>query len=748
MNEIHSIDKPSRRLWVTRCCWAIIGMLGLCTPLVVVGVYSVRSSTADMTQWLPDGRPAVNQYKQFVTQFGVDDFVLITWDDCHVDDERIPKLANALREARGNPERWRAVTTGPEALDELTDDPPGLSVPLATSRLQGLLLGTDRSTTCIVLTLTSHGTDDPHAVLETIRDVAHQSCGFHDNQLRLAGSVYKAAMIDYESDQVLAQCVAPSCAIALIVTFLLLRSIRQTFVVLVTASFCGTLSIAIVHFSSGSMNAVLVVLPTLIFVLTVSGAVHLANYYRDALRDGAGEHAAIDALKAGIVPCTLATISTSIGMASLLISDLQPVRDFGFYSALSLLVSLGILFACFVAILTLWPQRAHSTKSDGGLMNVLLDAASNLIVRHHCLCMIACLILLGFTAYGLRYIRGSVDLFRTFRPENELIQNYTWIEENVGSLAAIEVVVHFSNDCEWPLIRRIEQLNQIRRVVHEHEDLGPSLSALSFAPPIPKPGGVRQTIRRTTYEQQFDINREKVRDSGWLTSDGTGESWRIHVRLSEIAGPDYDTVIQDLNEQIQPLFAEDEENITVSYTGGCPLIDESQSELLNDLTQSFLLAFAILCPITMIVLRGFWVGLITMVPNVAPVVIVFGLLGWLGVPVEIGTMLTASVALGIAVDDSLHFLTWYRRAIEQGETRVAAIKVAYRRCAVAMIQTTLICSGGMIFLVTASFVPASQFAVLMMALLMLALLADLVLLPALLASPLGAIFFRPRTSST
>ena len=94
------------------------------------------------------------------------------------------------------------------------------------------------------------------------------------------------------------------------------------------------------------------------------------------------------------------------------------------------------------------------------------------------------------------------------------------------------------------------------------------------------------------------------------------------------------------------------------------------------------------------------------------------------------------------MDDTLHFLTWYRRSIEAGETRERAIKVAYRRCAPAMIQTTLICSIGMLLLIPAAFVPASQFALLLIVLLLMALIGDLILLPALLASPLGLAFCR------
>ena len=104
--------------------------------------------------------------------------------------------------------------------------------------------------------------------------------------------------------------------------------------------------------------------------------------------------------------------------------------------------------------------------------------------------------------------------------------------------------------------------------------------------------------------------------------------------------------------------------------------------------------------------------------------------------------MTASVALGIAVDDTLHFLTWFRRGLLRGDTRAEAIIEAYQRCAPAMTQTTLIAAPSMLVFFFSSFQPVSQFGLLMFILLAAALVGDLVMLPALLATRFGACFYR------
>jgi predicted RND superfamily exporter protein len=184
----------------------------------------------------------------------------------------------------------------------------------------------------------------------------------------------------------------------------------------------------------------------------------------------------------------------------------------------------------------------------------------------------------------------------------------------------------------------------------------------------------------------------------------------------------------------------------VTYTVVVPIIYKAQRELLNDLMESFFLAFGVIALVMMCVLRGIRAGLVAMVPNVFPAVVVFGLMGWTGIWIEIGSIMTASAAMGIAVDDTFHFLTWFRNGTGRGMPRQEALRFAFRRCAGAMFHTTLICSCGLLVFSLSSFMPIVRFSWLMAILLVAALVGDLVLLPALLASPLGRLF-EPRLRS-
>jgi predicted RND superfamily exporter protein len=186
------------------------------------------------------------------------------------------------------------------------------------------------------------------------------------------------------------------------------------------------------------------------------------------------------------------------------------------------------------------------------------------------------------------------------------------------------------------------------------------------------------------------------------------------------------------------------ENVRFDVTGGVPLVIMAQELLLWDLIYSFTAAFALITVTMIIMLNGIVRGLLAMIPNIFPCVIVFGMLGLCGVPVDMGSMMTASVALGISVDGTLHLLTWVNIGLKRGLQRKDAVLYAYHHCSTALFQTTLICGVGMLVFGLSDFVPVARFAGLLFVILTVSLIGDLIALPAILFSRLGKSFEMPK----
>jgi len=737
--------------------WWPILLLAAGIPPIAHGMVALETNTSGFAQWLPDSQSAKREYDWFVDRFGRDDFVLVSWNNCTLDDERLIRLASALnaQDGTGGSKRSRAlvqrVITGPGVLDQLQAAPLNLTREVAIERLEGVFIGPDHRQTCAFIQPTDLGATNQGELIELIRRTALRECGLSAEALKLGGSIYEAVEIGIETDRALHDFTIPVFALSIVLALLSLRSVRLTLVVLACAGYCRCLSLAIVYYSGGYLSAVLIVMPALVYVLSISSAVHLVNYYRDAVREGGEAGAAYRALRVGWIPCTLAAGTTAIGLFSLCVSDIPPVRTFGFYSAISLLLSAVILFLFLPTALEVWPDRSagaveggqHRPKADDPRQS-LVSLGAELIIRHERWVIAISLVVVVMFAAGLFRIVTTVKLERMFSPQSAMIQNYRWIEERIGPLVSVEVIPGFGENCSLDLTERIELIVEIEQALRMLPEVGGVISPATFVPEIPKQVSLRDAVKRRIFTKKATAQRERMIEEGFLRIGRGAEHWRISARVPAIQDVNYEEFISRVRRQIDRVLHSPEQagakGITVTYTGLIPMIDRAQRRLLDDLVNSFLLAAVLICPVMMVIVRGFWSGLLAMIPNTVPAVIVFGGLGWLGIPVDVGAILTASVALGIAVDDTLHVLTWYSRGIRAGLGQKEAIRNAFSRCAVAMIQTTLICGLGLLVLVNSSFVPTSRFAWLILVLLVAALIGDLVLLPAILAGPLGKLF--------
>jgi hypothetical protein len=144
--------------------------------------------------------------------------------------------------------------------------------------------------------------------------------------------------------------------------------------------------------------------------------------------------------------------------------------------------------------------------------------------------------------------------------------------------------------------------------------------------------------------------------------------------------------------------------------------------------------------VMMVQLRSFAAGLLSMLPNLFPVIVIFGAMGMFGIDVDIGTVMAASVGLGVAVDDTVHFLTWFRHGMDIGLGHRDATMLAYQRCGRAMVQTTLVGGLGLAVFAISTFTPTQRFGYMMLTLLSAAVVGDLIFLPALTSGPIGRFF--------
>lgn len=729
-------------------------LIGLILPALAWNArLAVENMRIKPEQWAPLSFPARERYDRFSRLFEGQDVVVVSWDGCTVDDPRLAALEEALHapaeESRRTEHRkiFDRIVTGYRVVRELTADPLRLPREEVLSRLKGTLVGPDGKTSCLIVVLTYEGNAQRQQSIDRILETAVRVTGVPRDALYVTGPPVDGVAIDIESIHGVNVFGAVSTVISLLLCWYCVRSWAATGAI-VCAGICGQLAVlGSIHLMGYSLDAVLIIIPSLLFVLTVSAGVHFAHYYDEAAAKNGTESIVGRALRRGWKPCALAAATTVVGLGSLVVSDIAPISAFGQFSAAGVVLCNLLLLLLLPGALVFWPPRKHVGKT--GSVDVMPPSPSRrrrwhlglrvFLLVHRRPRVIAAGFLLGMllTGCGLLHLTTAVSGLSLFASDSRIIRDYRWMEKNIGPIVPVEVVLGFHTDANLTIVEKLQMVADVQRAIAALPGLSGTMSAVTFAPELPSGTGPAAMLRHRLVNQRLNVLQQSFRDAHYLSHDGDRELWRISARVSALEHRDYGETLADLERRLAPILAEHRETyagLSAEYTGILPLVDTVQNAILRDLSRSFLTAFVLVALAVGLAQRSVTGGVIAMLPNVFPAIVVFGSMGWLGIPVDIGSVMTASVALGIAVDDTLHFLAWYRGEVARGATVDSAVRSSIRHCGRAMVQTTCICGLGLVVFTTSDFVPTQRFAWMMVTLLTTALLGDLVLLPALLCS--------------
>ncbi len=759
-----------RRL-VRRALLGIV-LVALALPWIIIASQRVFDDIHNVPYlWVSGDFQPRQIFDDFLERFDRPETIILSYPGCTVDDPRLARLARRLTSSQTTEtghtfgKLFPDVATGYGALQSLQQPPMELSRPAALQRLRGILVGPDGQTSCAVISVSRQGAEMRGQVADIIRNAAARTVGLPADDFVMAGGLLEGVEIDAESSRS-SRLVVPSAIVSLVLCIICLRSVWLSLPIFVLSMIGQGLVLAITHYSGIAMNAILLVLAPLVFTLTMSAGVHLANYYREEkAREGAA--GAMDrAVRLGWMPCALAALTTAIGLASLAVSEVVPVRQFGTLGAIGCLAAFALLFMTFPGVISYrspapvpkrGKKRGKSPRTDNPIRPKKFDARSSakrsgidnlesprlraiglFVGRYAYPLTFLVLVLMGVGTGGISRLRTSVDVLSLLPQGSRLVQDFHWLEEHLGPLVPLEFIVQFSSDDDRLLIERLEVLQRVQAALMPLPDVGGTMSALNFLPSLPRSGGIGGTVRRRVFNTTVEQNLSSLAAGGYLAQDAQGQAWRLTVRTRSIDPRRQGDVMERLQQQADAALAASPAGrvkATVQLTGIVPLVHASQSLLLRDLTTSFLTAFLIVGTVMVGATRSLRSGLIAMVPNLFPVVIVFGFLGWTGTAVDIGTMMTASVALGIAVDGTLHFLVTFDRENARLGNVEAAVQETLQRCGRAMGHATLICGVGLLVFCLSGFLPTQRFAIMIFTLLAAALIGDVVLFPALLIGP-------------
>ena len=412
--------------------------------------------------------------------------------------------------------------------------------------------------------------------------------------IRLGGPPVDNVAIDEEGQITLVRLVGFSVLVGVTISWLNFRNWGVVLMLFFVGAISAVFSLSIVWWGRSSFDAVLMSMPSLVYVLGLSGAVHIANYYRDTVDTDGFPGNPGKALAHGWKPCTLAAITTALGLVSLVNSEIVPIRKFGFFSAVGVVFTLTLLFTFLPAALSLWPPRNFGTKNknEGWGMAEYVTAFWRRVglfcVRRHGLVTVVCLLAMLLAAFGLPRIKTSVQLLKLFDQHNKIIADYSWLETHLGKLVPMEVLIRVDpalmrsaeldanpdDDVAAPaanegdekfrlnFLERMEIAESVRTQIDRQfgvgrgDITGTAMLASTFVPPLPGPGGgFRAASERGAFSRQLADYREDIQKSDYFrVDDDQSELWRVSLRLGALNDVDYGDFIGQLKKAVEPVM--------------------------------------------------------------------------------------------------------------------------------------------------------------------------------------------------
>ena len=694
---------------------------------------------------IPDS-PDLAAYHDFADRFG-NDRVLVVGIDC--DDPLAPATIAELRrvvsglEAIDGVVRVYSLVSAPMVRgggDTVRIAPPvegppptGAAATALLARLDrdpvyaGRLVSRDRRLLGVLATLDPP--PDDHEAYRRITEAAGAVLAPLGDRAHLSGE----PVIENEMNRFMRRDLETFIPITLILTAATLLFLFRTPVGVLlpmAAIIASTLwALAIFLLSGRTVNNVSSMIPPLIMVIAASDAVHLFSHYRSQAHL-LGRPAAITETVRRIGPgCLMTSLTTAAGFASLTSSPIPALDDFGRFSALGVLFSFCLTILALPAALHLLPLPSPprpAATGDGWALGL-----AHRLTRAPRWILTASLLVFVASAAAIPRIRVETNDLTYFKEGSAIRTDTALIQHHLGGVRPLDLVLTgkpgaFTDPERLARLARFGDWVRTVKGIDGATSAADLLTAL-FARLDGRPIGDHTRPAIAQGYLFFELSEEGSEELARYLS---GDRAIAHIALQE--GESRTTVMKQQIEQIRARAAHDFPELHLEVTGYAHFYMLISDLIVSSQVRSLAIALVSVTAMMVLFFRSWRTGLLSMVPNVIPLTCTFGLMGAAGIALNSATAMVASVALGLAVDDTIHFLNHLQQERKSAPTVAAALAPALRVVARPMVYTSVILGIGFGTLLFSRFIPSFYFGLLAVATVVTALLGDLFLLPALL----------------
>lgn len=496
------------------------------------------------------------------------------------------------------------------------------------------------------------------------------------------------------------------------------------------------------------IDLMITVLPTIIFVVGMSDSVHVLTKYLQELRNGRDKNEAIKyAFKSIRLATFLTALTTSIGFLTLVLSNIKPISDFGIYISVGVMLAYGLTFSMLPALLFLGkPKRLITFSTSDDFWTKKLSYAFRWVLRNRNKLFLGGFAITFIGLYGLSILKVDNVILEDLKDDHVLKQEFQYFEQHYAGARPFEMAVVLNENTEVFNEATLTALDEIDNFLLNEYGVGSLMSFPILIKSANKslnggsddyysiPSGSRLRMVKKA------LNNAEIKEVSSLFFNPEKKILRVSGKVGDIGRKHYES----LNERLDNFIEEKKYSklFTVKVTGTAHLIDLNNKYLVENMVLDLMLSVMAIGLIMSIIYKSWKMFFLTVIPNVIPLILVGGIMGFAGIPIKVSTSIIFNIAFGIAVDDTIHFLARVRTLLAEGYNVQYAVKRTFLTTGKAMIITTLILCGGFMTLIFSNFLGTFYIGLLITTTLIIGVITELIFAPLVIL-----FFFKKKTTS-
>jgi predicted RND superfamily exporter protein len=528
-----------------------------------------------------------------------------------------------------------------------------------------------------------------------------------------------------------------------LIFFLFFRSFRATFISLFVVAIGVMWAFGILGWLGYEITVLTALIPPLIIVIGVPNCIFLINKYQQEIAKHSNQAKSLQRVIIKVGNATLMTnLTTASGFATFILTNSKILKEFGVVASINIIAifALSLLIIPISYSLMPLPKKKHLKHLKNKSIDYFVRWMENKVRKKRVNVYIVSLIGLIIGITGIYQIKISGSLIEDMPKSAEFFQDIRFFDQSFNGIVPVEIWIDSKRENGIVKPATLQRMNQLQETIEEIPELAPPLSvvnAIKFAKQAYYNGNPNYFSLPTSQENSFIypyLNNAKGNNqliNGYV--DSTGQFGRITTYMKDIETDRMERIEADLRAAMAKIFPKSRYGAEI--TGKALLFLKGTKYLINNLILSLSLAIFLIALFMAFLFRSFKMIIISLIPNLLPLIITAGVMGFTEIPLKPSTILVFSIAFGISVDDTIHFLAKYRQELIANGWKInKAVFAALRETGISMFYTSIVLFFGFSVFMSSNFGGTQALGGLVAVTLLMAMLANLILLPSLLIS--------------